>query len=200
MELAVLGAGVYLADALFRGDSKAIELQQNEARQSENMLESHWNFLMHEARENGMIAPQYGNVATRVPWHPMTGVHYLDDLRDSDPHTVDTENLYRRVANTRVHESSDILEHVARNRQAFARKAGNPLWFAFTPEVSMEQDGRRVSSNIGQYKWVPRNPHDSDYSYAANMAKLVPRDPMLFTPDANFATAPGLPFRYSSTT
>jgi len=64
----------------------------------------------------------------------------------------------------------------------------------------LEQDGKKVVSDIGLYKWVPRSPHDSDYSYAVGMAKHVARDPLLFTPDAYYPTAPGLPFRYAATT
>lgn len=198
MEIAVLGAGVYLADALFKGAQK-VELLQTEKDQASNMLETHWDFLMHEGRENGVIAPQYGNVASRVPWHPMTNVNYMDSLSD-DPHSAPTENLYRTIANTRVHESADILEHLARNRQAFARKAGNAMYSGFTPEIIMEKDHERVMSDVGPLTWLPRNPHDSDYSYAAGMAKAIPRDPLLFTPDAYHTTAPGLPFRYSATT
>lgn len=199
MELAVLGAGVYFANAMFGGDQRQPDLTQTEEDQSANMLESHWDFLMHEAHENGTIAPQYGNVATRVPWTQMHAPFYLDTL-DNDPHSAPTENLYRRVANRRVHEASDILEHVARNRLAYARKAGNAIYTGFTPEMHLVQDGKWVSSNVEQLTWMPRSPHDSDYSYAVGMSKAVARDPMLFTPDAYYATAPGLPFRYSSTT
>lgn len=199
MEIAVLGAGVYLADALFNRSAPQPDLTQNEADQAENMLESHYEFLMHEARENGIIAPQYGNVATRVPWSDGNAPYYMDSLQ---PEHEDSsiEDMYRRVTNARVHQSSDVMEHLARNRQAFARKAGNAFYSGFTPEMVLVQDGQEVMTSIGPHTWLARNPHDSDYSYAVGMSKAVPRDPMLFTPDSNFATAPGLPFRYSSTT
>ena len=200
MELAVLGAGFYLADALLTKGNKSVPIQQSEMEEGMGMLQTMREFIMQEARENGTIAPQYGNVASRVPWLHMNAPYYMDRPGD-DTLSEPTENLYKRIANSRIHQSADILEQISRSRQVFSRKAGNAIYTGFSPEMHIQNsDGEWNSTNIGPLTWIPRNPHDSDYNYAANMAKAVPRDPMLFTPEADQATAPGLPFRYVSTT
>jgi hypothetical protein len=198
MEIAVLGAGVYLASALLTGDDgKQVPLQMDEATEQETKLQTTRDFLMQEARERGTIAPQYGNISSRVPWHHLNAPYYLDRIGD-DTLSEPTENLYKRIVNPRIHEAADMMEGVARSRQAFSRKAGNAFYTGFTPEMYLPKDGGMSSTNIGPLTWIPKNPHDSDYNYATNMARAVPRDPLLFTPESDFATAAGLPFRYSN--
>ena len=43
---------------------------------------------------------------------------------------------------------------------------------------------------------MPRNPTDSDWNEAGLIAKQLPPNPQLFTPDAYYYTNPGQNFRY----
>lgn len=199
MELAVIGGGVYLLGSLVaKGEPLSSELGDHKR----NIFDDTHDFQMEEARVHGTIAPQYMNVPNRRPWHLSSAPYFLDSVGPMDVESNDdpVSTLYTRIANARVHEAKDIAEQMIAARNPYARKAGAAWYTGFTPEMELVRDGERVSTNIGPNQWLPKSPTDSDYVYAAHMHKVLPRDPLLFTGDAHYPNAAGLPFRYTNGT
>lgn len=83
--LAVLGGGVWLAKSLLDAPQRPVNPTRAELR--EQMPETPREFLMHEFRENGMIAPNFASSTNRVPWDPLNppyhihrvGEHHMDN-------------------------------------------------------------------------------------------------------------------------
>lgn len=192
----LLGAGVYLAQSMFKVDTAGLE--ERSERPLTQFLEPLREMVIHEGRENGIIAPSYNNVAARVPWTPANPYVYVWQSDSNGPTDRSVERAYQLFANRLEHEREDVSEQIMRGRDYFPRKVGNSLWTAFTDEISLtdQRDGSKYTTNHASLQWLPNNPTDYDYTDAAAMAKQLPPDPLLFTPDSTFMTAPGLPFRH----
>jgi len=197
MELAVLGIGAYLAQALYAAPTAQVDLEATEAELELNMLESPYQLIVHEGRERGLVAPHSNQDSGRVPWNPsnppynvhFAGVHNMENA---------TENAYHLIANAREHERLLVTEEVAKGRQHYARKRGQAVYAAFTRELTVRDADPDVpdrSTNVMGFSWLPLAPNDSDFAEAAAMGKAMPPDPLLFTPDQFYMTNSGMPFR-----
>jgi hypothetical protein len=191
----LLGAGVWLANALISSPIKNVDMTKEEY--DVNMIENPRDFLMHQMREAGAIAPSYNHVPARVPWDSVSPPYYIK--KHGGTHLDNpTENYYTLWTNSFMHQLADVTEAFARNRPSFARQHGGAIWNAFNMELYQKDiDGPYRGTGNQGFFWLPKNPADQDYNDAAALAKALPPDPLLFTPDAYFATAPGLPFRYA---
>jgi hypothetical protein len=195
MELAVLGAGAYLATALFAEKPVVVAPTQEQLMQS--MLEDPAALFMHEYRERGAIAPSGSSVAMRLPWDKVRPPYYIAETATGGPNNHPTERVYKCLVNASEHERHDIAQEFYSARPHYARKRGQALWTAFTREISVpDEDGGTRSTQRQGFQWMPPNPTDSDWNEAALLAKALPGDPTLFTPDSTFMTAPGVTWRY----
>lgn len=153
------------------------------------------NWLMAEARVRGIIAPQFQSTAARVPWDPMKPpyhMHRAGDLHQEEP----CETTYQLITNALGHRRVDFEAALAGNRPVYQQKTQQAIYNGFTGEMSNPADPSMRTMHM-QWGWLPKNPTDSDYSDAGAIAKVLPPDPSLFTPDSYYTTAPGMPFRYS---
>lgn len=194
----ILGAGAYLASGLFKGTlSNLDEPTQDEPH---HLLEPLREMLLHEGRENGIVAPVYQNNAARLPWSMTQPPAYVWASDSAGPTDLALENSYNLFANRLMHNTLDVQEQIRRGRNYTLSKRCMPVYTGFTQEMSLtDTDGERRYTNIGAYQWLPPTPTDRDYTNAAALAKVLPPDPLLFTPDSNYMTAPGLPWRYGGT-
>ena len=195
MELAVLGAGAYLASALFA--EQPVQVAPTQAELAQKMLEDPAQLFMHEYRERGAIAPSGSSVAMRLPWDKNFPPYYIAQTATGGPNNHPTERVYKSLINASEHERKDIAQEFYSARPHYARKRGQAIWTAFTSEISVQdEDGGRRSTERQGFQWMPPNPTDSDWNEAALLAKALPGDPTLFTPDSTYMTAPGLSWRY----
>jgi len=197
MELAVLGAGAYLASSMFANEKTPVTLTPEQER--ERMLESPADLFMHEFRERGAIRPRFGAQVARNPWDPAHPPYYTSQTAPGGPNVAPTERLYQVIVNASEHERHDLAQELHSNYAHYARKTAVPVWTAFSREVGVPDTDGGVRSTYSQgFQWLPPNPTDSDWNEAALLAKQLPGDPQLFTPDATYMTAPGLAFRYGA--
>lgn len=193
----VLGAGVGLANALYRSAHEKTDNFQSPEEEDMNMLEAPRAFLMHEQRERGGVAPPFNAVTTRVPWSEHNPPYNVHLAHGPGPTEMPTEQLYNLRANAYEHNRQDYAEQFFRGRQYVRRKQGSAVVTTFTREISNPDDPRMRTGFIN-WEWMPPNPSDSDYNDAAALSKMIPRVQELFTPDAYYMTAPGLNFRYGT--
>jgi hypothetical protein len=197
MELAVLGAGAALAVALFT--EQTVQVAPTDAQLRQHVLEDPASLFMHEYRERGAIAPSHSSVANRLPWDQNHPPYYIAQTATGGPNQHPTERVYKSLVNATEHERKDIAQEFYSARPHYARKRGQAIWTAFTREISVtDEDGALRSTDRQGFQWMPPNPTDSDWNEAALIAKALPGDPTLFTPDAAFMTAPGLSWRYGN--
>lgn len=192
----ILGGAVALASSLYRGPAQVEDIRETDNDMyARGMLDTPEEFLFKQSKLYGIWAPQYQHAAARVPWDtrnpPYTVARYGATTDEGVP-----SDVYQAYVNAKGHQRKDAMEQIASTRQAIARSSGQPIWTGFTAEISNPADRRQRTQHM-QWSWLPRAPADSDFADAAALAKAVPPNPNLFTPDAWFATAPGLPFRYS---
>lgn len=198
MELAVLGAGAYLAVGLLSNGPQP-DLDQTKPELERTMLESPYEMNLHEMRERGALAPSFGATRARMPWDPNFPPYYIARTATGGPNESPTERIYHALANAQEHERLDIAEHFSKHRPHYARKCGQAIWSAFNEELHLNDSDprapRRSTDHVG-FQWLPPFPTDSDWNEAGLLARALPPNPTLFTPDAYYMTAPGLPFRY----
>lgn len=195
---AILGAGYYLHKALYPAPVDKIKLTPEE--EFERMMERPRDFVVHEARERGFIAPQFNanSKAGRVPWNPNNPPYHV--YRADNPGNTESpvERSIQVYANALEHQRLDVQEELFAGRQHFARVRGGPLWSAFNRELSLTDEDPNAparTTNVQGYMWMPPNPTDSDFNDAAALGKMLPPDPLLFTPDSYYMTNSGMPFR-----
>jgi hypothetical protein len=202
MELGILGAGLYLANSLLQPE-KQPKLDETKAELEQSMLESPYQMNLHEMRERGAIAPSFGATRARMPWDPNFPPYYVAQTAVGGPNESPTERIYHVLANAAEHERLEIAEEFAHHRQHYARKRGQAIWSAFNEELHIRDSDPRVpartTDHVG-FQWLPPYPTDSDWNEAALLARALPPNPELFTPDAVYMNAPGLPFRYGAGT
>jgi hypothetical protein len=165
----------------------------------DDKLEDIDEMWMHNAREYGIVAPPYQFEASRVPWGPQGSQmpYYIHRPGESHMDSPCTDT-YQQIANALSHQREDFIRAFAANRPQMARKQGSPAYNGFTDEMTLfGDDGTRYTTQHMNWSWLPKQPSDSDYNDVAGlMAKAAPPDPALFTPTADFMTAPGVGFRY----
>ncbi len=196
--VAVLGAGAYLAHAIYAQPPKAPPRNPTAEEDYALGLDRPEVLLMQNAQVAGMIAPQYQAATVRKPWNTGSAAPYYIHRPGQSHLDSPVTQLYTQILNATYHNRQDFQEQFAASRQQYARKSAQPVYTGFTDEMCITDSasGKKRYTQHMQWSWLPSNPTDSDFNDAALMAKAVPPDPLLFTPDANFATAPGLPFRY----
>jgi hypothetical protein len=196
MELAVLGAGVYLAQSLF-DDGTRTKVHDSKREEAQDKLETPEEQFMHQAREHGMIAPSYNSQTNRVPWTP-SRPPYVIQAANAGSHTENvTETIYQHRANAQEHFRLGTTEAIRHGRQTFMRKRGLPIYTGFTREMHNPADAR-MCTDIQDWRFLPAHPTDTDRNDAAALAKRIPVDDTLFTPDAVWMTVPGQTFRYGT--
>lgn len=202
MELLALAGATYLAKDLFKAEP--IQLQETPEELDATMLERPYDFNMHEMRRLGAIMPQFGATRGRVPWSTEFPPYYIaPDAAASGPNCAPAERVYTLLANAEEHNRLDVMEEAARGRHHYARKTGVPLWTGFTRDVTLHDPDPHVAPrNTGRlgFSWMPPNPTDSDWNEAGLIAKALPPNPTLFTPDSTYMTAPGQLFRHGAAT
>lgn len=200
MELLALGAGVYLANGLFNPGPKP-KLDQSPEEMRRRMLESPYMLNLHEMRENGAIAPSFGATRGQMPWDPNFPPYYIAESSIGGPNANPTERIYHALANAAEHNRLEIAEEFRNHRDHYARRRGGAIWQAFNEELTLVDSDPtapvRTTNHVG-FQWLPPAPADSDWNEAALLARQLPPDPTLFTPDAVYMTASGLPFRYGA--
>ncbi len=198
MELAVLGAGAYLATSLFA--NTPVKVAPTQAELAAEMLETPAALFMHEYRVRGAIAPYASSVAARLPWDQNHAPYYIAQTATGGPNQHPTERVYKSLINASEHERIDLAQEFSAARPHYARRRGQAIWTAFDSELRVrDTDGSTRSTERQGFSWMPPNPTDSDWNEAALLAKALPGDPRLFTPDSNFMSAPGLTWRYGGT-
>lgn len=150
---------------------------------------------INEAREHGLIAPSFNSLNYRAPWTTISPSYGTLPQITGDCTDAPTERLYRILADSEEVHRRKIEEQLVHEQPTYALRRGQPLVTAFNHELHNPETGR--STEFQNYSWVPPNPDDGDYHRAGVLAKQIPRDPMLFTPDAHYFTAPGLSWRYA---
>jgi len=196
----VLGAGVYLAKQLLDVGS-APQLELSDEKMESKMLEKPYDFVLHEYRERGAIAPTFGATRARVPWNPNMPPYYIARDCPYGPNDSPAMHAWLALANAQEHARLETALDFQCSRPQFARKRGQAIWQGFTEEITVKDADPRVQSrttNHVGFQWLPPNPTDSDWNEAALIAKQLPPNPVLFTPDAFYYTAPGQEFRHRS--
>jgi hypothetical protein len=198
MELAVLGLGAYLAKSLLDNGGQPLVDESKEEMQK-TMLESPYEMNLHEMRTRGALAPSFGATRARMPWDPSFPPYYIASTATGGPNESPTERIFHSLANAQEHERLDVAEQIMHHRPHYARKKGQAIWSAFNEELHLEDADPSVpprsTDHVG-FQWMPPNPTDSDWNEAALLTRAMPPNPVLFTPDAYYMTAPGQPFRH----
>ena len=193
----LLGAGVYVAANLMKATPTA-KVDANDSELSDSMLETPREFILHQARESGLIAPRYNSTASRVPWSTANPPNYVWNADDKGPMDQTLEKSRQVYANRMEHLREDVQEQLLRGRMFTMTKTTTPVWHAFTRDLRGvdASSGADWTTNLQGFMYMPPNPTDMDWTNAGAIGKIAPPNPTLFTPDANYMTAPGLPFRY----
>ena len=192
-----LGGSLFLADALLNKVPPR-HINQSDREECEQQLMKTESLLMDNARQCGILAPPFQSATTRVPWDDRNPPYYVYQPGVSHLERP-MERTYEQYFNAIHHNRKDFEEAVERNRQQFARKRGQPIYTGFTGEMTSYDrvTGDRMQTQHMQWAWMPTQPTDSERNDAALLAKMLPADPTLFTPEANFMTAAGEPFRHA---
>lgn len=192
----MLGAGVMIAEALYAGPDQPKRLAENDQELLDRgFLETPAEFLLKQTKLYGHWAPSFNMATARVPWDP-ANPPFTVQRYGSCSGQVTPSDIHQAYVNAKEHQRRDAMEQMATGITTIARQSGQPIWGGFTPEVH-DIANKNMKTQHMQWVWLPRGPTDSDFADAAAMSKAIPANPLLWTPDAWFATAPGLPFRYS---
>jgi hypothetical protein len=157
-------------------------------------VEDLWEY---EAAVRGMPAPAYGASSTLLPYKKNGAAPFF--VHQPGESTLDKPitNTHRQILNARYVDRVDFETAMNANLPQWHRKSAVPVYTGFTDELTVTTlSGERLSTGFVNFSWLPSQPTDSDYNDAAVMAKIVPPVPALFAPEADFATAPGVDWRY----
>lgn len=191
--LALLGAGAYLSSQIY--GSQPVKLDKSANEEDMSMMERPRDFYLHQAREHGIIAVPAHIGAARLPWSRVPNSLLAADGGKSSP----LHQLYGTYADSFELERLETMESIVSTNPVYAKKRTMPLWTAFNSDLTLPGTDPREPvrrTNVGDHFWMPPLPTDTDVREAALMGKSMPPDPLLFTPDAYYFTAPGLDFRY----
>jgi len=151
-----------------------------------------------EAQLNGTIAPTYGAGANRLPFKKGRGEPFFAHIPGRSSADSPVTNTYIQLENANHLSRVDFEQSRAANRPTYMRDRSFPVWTTFTPELNVVANGNEhLSTGFVNWSYLPLNPTDSDYNDAGVLSKVVPADPLLFTPYANFISAPGVGWRYA---
>jgi len=201
LPFAVLGAGAYLHAALYPVEPDKVKYTPEE--EFERAMERPRDFVVHEARERGFVAPQFNasSKAGRVPWSQSNPPYHIYKAGSAGNTDSPCESAAQLYANALEHERLDVQEELFAGRQHYSRKRAQPIYSAFTRELTIPNSDPYApvrTTNIAGFMWMPPTPTDEDINEAAALGKMLPPDPLLFTPDAYYFTAPGQNFRYGA--
>lgn len=196
MELAVLGGSLWLAKQFLPKPQQKIMVSAEEEFYDKQPSPPE-EFLYKELRRGGVIFPSWYDSAGRIPWDPQRPPYTLYPANSvTGDHMKDvTERIYGHYQNARWHERMDFEEQTSNDHEYFITKRGQPLPTSFTRELHNPSDPNMTTDMIN-WSWLPPNPQDMDFVRAGELAKKIPRDPSLFTPESNFMAIPGLTWRY----
>lgn len=190
----LLGAVTYLTADLWKPAVRRVN--PSEAENAENMLQTPRDFLQSELAVRPLIYPSFQFAPTRVPWDVNSPPYYMN-RRGEHLGEITPDKIRGTYINALEHYRKDYEEAAAANQPQVVIKSGQPMFRGFTPELHNLADPTMRTQNM-KWAWLAAGPTDADVRDAAALARAVPPNPLLFTPDAYFATAPGLPFRYSN--
>ena len=152
----------------------------------------------YEASVNGMQAPWYGASSTFIPYKKGSAAPYFVHQPGDSPMDSPVTNIHRQILNAKFVDRADFELGFKSSYPQWHRKSAVPIYTGFTDElVVTTEQGERLSTGFINFSWLPSNPTDADYNDAAVMAKVAPPDPRLFAPTADFASAPGVDWRYA---
>ena len=154
---------------------------------------------MLEYQVNGAPVPNANAPSSRLPVTIEDGTYFMHKPGVSNMENPVT-NTYVQLLNRAYLGRKDFEQSRMAARPQYPRKTAQPLYSGFTDEIRYKDklSGEVLSTGFQQMSWLPRDPTDSDYNDAALLTKVVPPNPLLFTPDANFATAPNVDWRYAN--
>ena len=196
--LAIVG-GAVAAYQLFGKPAPGRPVVPSAKHEFDDKLEDIDEMWMHNAREWGIVAPSIQFETSRVPWGSGgSGMPYYIHRPGESHMDSPVTDTYQQIVNALSHNREDFIRAFAANRPQMARKSAAPAYNGFTDEMTLfGDDGTRYTTQHMNWSWLPKDPSDSDYNDVAGlMAKAAPPDPALFTPTADFMTAPGVGFRY----
>lgn len=166
-------------------------------REEDNSLNVE-DLFEYEAGVNGMPAPWYGASTNFVPFKKGNGAPYFVYRPGDSPMNAPVTNTHRQILNAKFLDRVDFEVGMNSNMPQFHRKSAQPRYTLFTDELKLTtEQGEKLSTGFVNFSWLPSNPTDADFNDAAVMAKVAPPDPLLFAPSADFATAPGVDWRYA---
>lgn len=153
---------------------------------------------MTEYQNNGALAPVTGRPTTQSPLSETDNIMFFHKPGTSNMENPVT-NTYIQLLNGAYVERRDLNMSAMAHRPQYPRKSDTPLWGAFTPELHLTDSltGEDLSTGYQRMSWLPKDATDSDWNDMALLAHVAPPNPLLFTPDANFMTAPGVGWRYA---
>jgi len=186
MEILALGASVGLAYALMP-NGKEPDLEQ-----PDHDLETPYELFAHEFRDKGAIAPGHAAIRGRMPWDENFPPYYVAQQVPGGPNDHPFSRTHTALLNAYEHRRQEVAIEFAAHRDNVARKRSQPVWTAFTDELDL--DGR--STNHVGFRWLPPDPTDSDWNEAALLARALPPNSNLYTPEGAYMTASGVPWRY----
>lgn len=192
-----LGGSALLLKSLYDGGEQR-KVMPTEDEEIQMNLDVPEELFMDTALQAGIIAPSFGSATARVPWDVNNPPYYV--FQPGVDHLErPIERTYEQYFNALHHNRKDFEEAVSRNRQQVARRRPQPIYTGFTPEMTAYDSvtGDKMQTQHMEWSWMPNDATDSEVNDAALLAKALPSDPLLYTADANFYTAPGLPFRYA---
>ena len=197
--VAVLGAGAYLASALFAQPPHSRKVNPSPEEEFEAALMRPEEMQFKNAQYAGMWRPPYQSVTTRLPWGQGGNAPYYVHRPGQSHLDSPVTQLYTQLINATAHQRKDFQEQLVASRQQYSRPRASAIYQGFSNEMKLPDNvsgGMRQTQHMN-WSWMPKDPTDSDFNDAALLAKVLPPDPLLFTPEADFATAPGLSFRYA---
>ena len=151
------------------------------------------------AQVAGTVTPNHQASASRIPWRDGAGMPYFVHQPGQSNMDSPVTDTYTQILNAHFLDRKDFEETFQASRPQYARTKGMPPYMGFTGDMKLKGPrGEVYSTQHMNWSWLPTNPTDSDWNDAGLLAKALPPDPLLFTPNADFATAPGLDFRYSA--
>lgn len=153
-----------------------------------------YDFLTQQYERYGALAPSGNSVWHKLPWsthNPPDNV-MVDMSRTAT--CLPTERFYARLALAQEDHRQLIEEQIACNQPVWATRRSQPIVTTYSNEI--HRPGTNDATEFNDYSFVPPSATDADYNRAGAMARALPRNPHLFTPESVYWTAPGLPFRY----